>query len=59
LCCEVLFFDRTGAYVLPVVLVDGTESHHKELQELKVAAQTVFESIGSAEESGGILVDRL
>ena len=38
---------------------DGTGEHQKELQELRVAAQTVVESIGSAEESDGSLVDRL
>ena len=38
---------------------DGTEEHQKELQELRVAAQTVVESIGSAEESDGSLADRL
>ena len=38
--------------------VDGTEEHQKELQELRVAAQTVVESIGSAEEPDGSLADR-
>ena len=38
---------------------DGTEEHQKELQELRVAAQTVVESVGSAEESDGGLADRL
>ena len=38
---------------------DGTEEHQKELQELRVAAQTVVESVGSAEESDGSLADRL
>ena len=38
---------------------DGTEEHLKELQELRVAAQTVVESVGSAEESDGSLADRL
>jgi len=37
------------------VAADGTEEHQKELQELRVAAQTVVESIGSAEESNGSL----
>ena len=48
-----------GAYVLFVVATDGTEEHQKELQELRVAAQTVVESVGSAEESDGSLADRL
>ncbi|XP_039847767.1 uncharacterized protein LOC120707062 [Panicum virgatum] len=38
---------------------DGTEGHQKELQELRVAAQTVVESIGLSEESGGSFADRL
>ena len=38
---------------------DGTEEHLKELRELRVAAQTVVESVGSAEESDGSLADRL
>jgi hypothetical protein len=44
-----------GAYVL--LVADGTEGHQKELQELRVAAQIVVESIGLSEESGGSLVD--
>ena len=52
-------FSRTGAYVVLVVPVDGIENHQKELQELRVAAHTVVESIGSAEKSGGSLTDRL
>ena len=39
--------------------VDGTKEHQKELKELRVAAQTVVESVGSAEESDGSLADRL
>ena len=42
-----------------VVLIDGTENYQKELQELRVAAETVVESVGSAEESDGSLADRL
>ena len=42
-----------------VVFADGTENYQKELQELRVAAQTVVESVGSAEESNGSLTDRL
>ena len=42
-----------------VVFVDGTENYQKELQELWVAAQTMVESVGSAEESNGSLADRL
>ena len=38
---------------------DGTEEHLKELQELRVVAQTVVESVGSAKESDGSLADRL
>ena len=42
-----------------VVFADGTENYRKELQELLVAAQTMVESVGSAEESDGSLADRL
>ena len=42
-----------------VVAVDGTEEHQKELQELRVAAHTVVESVCSAKESGGSLADLL
>ena len=38
---------------------DGIEEHQKELQELRVAAQTMVESVGSAEESNGSLANRL
>ena len=38
---------------------DGTEEHQKELQELRVAAQTVVESVGSVKVSNGSLADRL
>ena len=41
------------------VFTDGTENYQKELQELRVAAQTVVESVCSAEESDGSLADRL
>ena len=49
-----LFFE-----LLVVFSTDGTESHHRELQELKVAAQTVVNSIGPGEESSSSLADRL
>ena len=42
-----------------VVFADGTENHQKELQELWAVAQTVIESMGSTEDSGGSLADRL
>ena len=48
-----------GADAPLVVFADGTENYRKELQELLVAAQTVVESVGSAEESDGSLADRL
>ena len=41
------------------VFTDGSENHQKELQELCAVAQTVVESMGSAEDSGGGLADRL
>ena len=59
LCCGSLLFSHLGVDVLLVLSTDGTENHQKELQELKVAAQTVVDSIGPAEESGGSLADRL
>ena len=49
----------TGADAPLVVFADGTENYRKELQELLVAAQTMVESVGSAEESDGSLADRL
>ena len=54
-----MFLGLPGAEVPLVVLADGTEGHQKELQELRVAAQTMVESMGSAEDSGGGLADRL
>jgi len=48
-----------GADAPLVVFADGSENYRKELQELLVAAQTVVESVGSAEESDGSLADRL
>ena len=38
---------------------DGTEENQKELQKLRVVAQTVVEYVGSAEESDGSLADQL
>ena len=38
-----------------VVAADGAEENQKELQELRVAAQTVVESVGSIGESDGSL----
>ena len=48
-----------GADAPLVVFADGTENHQKELQEFQAAAQTVVELMGSAEDSGGSLADRL
>ena len=48
-----------GADAPLVVFADGAENHQKELQDLRAAAQTVVESMGSAEDSGGSLADRL
>jgi hypothetical protein len=59
LCCGVLLFGRLVVDVLLVLPADGTENHQRELQELRVAAQTVVESIGSDEESSSSLADRL
>ena len=59
MCPEVFLFGHTGAYVLFVVAADGTEEHQKELQELRVAAQTMVESVGSTDESDGSLADLL
>ena len=57
--CGALFFGCLCVESLLVLPTDGTENHQRELQELKVAAQTVVESIDSAEESSGSLADRL
>ena len=59
LSCGALLFGRLSVDVLLVLSADGTENHQKGLQELRVAAQTVVESIGSAEESSSSLADRL
>ena len=59
LCCGSLLLGCMFVEFLVVLSTDGTESHHRELQELKVAAQTVVDSIGPAEESGSSLADRL
>ena len=57
--CGALFFGCLCVESLLVLPTDGTKNHQRELQELKVAAQTVVESIDSAEESSGSLADRL
>ena len=57
--CGALFFGCLCVDALLVLSIDGTENHQRKLQELKVAAQTVVESIDSAEESSGSLADRL
>ena len=48
-----------GADAPLIVFADGSENYQKEFQELRVVAQTVVESVGSAEESDGSLVERL
>ena len=48
-----------GADAPLVVFADGAENHQKELQELRAAAQTVVETMGLAEDSGGSLADWL
>ena len=52
-------FGRLVVDVLFVFSIDGTDNHQRELQELKVAAQTVVDLVGPAEESGSSLADRL
>ena len=42
-----------------VIVADGAEERQKELQELREAAQTVVESMGSTDGSGDSLADRL
>ena len=46
--CGALFFGCLCVDAFLVLSIDGTENHQRELQELKVAAQAVVESIGSA-----------
>ena len=48
-----------GADAPLIVFADGSENYQKEFQELRVVAQTVVESVGSAEEFDGSLADRL
>jgi len=48
-----------GADAPLIVFADGSENYQKEFQKLRVVAQTVVESVGSAEESDGSLVERL
>jgi len=48
-----------GADAPLVVFADGAKNHQKELLDLRAAAQTVVESMGSAEDSGGSLADWL
>ena len=48
-----------GADAPLIVFADGSENYQKEFQKLRVVAQTVVESVGSAEESDGSLADRL
>jgi len=52
-------FGRLGIDVLLVLSTDRTESHQKELQELKTVAQIVDDLVDPAEDSSGSLVDRL
>ena len=59
LCCGSLLLGRLFVEVLVVLSTDETESHHREVRELKVAAQTVVDSIGPAEESCSCLANRL
>ena len=59
LCSEAFLFGCTCADAPLVVFVDDAENLQKELQEFRAAAQTVVESMGSAEDSEGSLADRL
>jgi cell division protein FtsB len=59
LCCGSLLFGRLFVDVLLVFSIDWTESHQKELQELKATAQTVVNLVDLAEGSNNSLTDRL
>ena len=59
LCCGSLLFGRLFVDVLLVFSTDWTESHQKELQELKAAAQTVVNLVDPAKGSNNSLTNRL
>ena len=52
-------FGRPSVDVLLVLSPDGTESHQKELQELKTVAQPVVDLVDPVEDSSSNLLGRL
>ena len=58
-CYGSLLFGRLDVDVRLVLSTDGTESHQKELQELKKAAQAVVDLVDPVEDSSSNLIGRL
>ena len=58
-CYGSLLFGRLDVDVRLVLSKDGTESHQKELQELKMAAQAVVDLVDPVEDSSSNLIGRL
>ena len=58
-CYGSLLIGRLGVDVPLVLSTDGTESHQKELQELKKAAQAVVDLVDPVEDSSSNLIGRL
>ena len=58
-CYGSLLFGRLDVDVHLVLSTDGTESHQKELQELKKAAQAVVDLVDPVEDSSSNLIGRL
>ena len=58
-CYGSLLIGRLGVDVPLVLSTDGTESHQKELQELKKAAQAVVDLVDPVEDSSSNLICRL
>ena len=58
-CYGSLLFGRLDVDVRLVLSKDGTESHQKELQELKKAAQAVVDLVDPVEDSSSNLIGRL
>ena len=58
-CYGSLLFGHLDVDVRLVLSTDGTESHQKELQELKKAAQAVVDLVDPVEDSSSNLIGRL
>ena len=58
-CYGSLLIGRLGVDVPLVLSTDGTESHQRELQELKTAAQAVVDLVDPVEDSSSNMIGRL